>query len=146
MVDESQNHKVEVFDWEGQGFRPLVEFGSWLVALMNWEPRFDPTGVGDVERHNETDEVFVLTRGRSLLFIANGDDIQVLDMQPGIIYNVTKGAWHSVIGTKETTWLIVESNKTSSENTDHRHLTTNELDALRNQYPSWLNKAPSGSK
>ena len=138
MIDKSLIHNVEILDWEGEGFRPLVEFGSWLVALMNWEPRFDLTGVGDVERHNETDEVFILTHGRSVLFIANEDGIHGFDMHQGVIYNVTQGTWHSVIGTKETTWLIVESNNTSSGNTNHRQLTGAELDALRKQYPSWL--------
>lgn len=138
MTDKSLSSKVEVLDWKGQGFRPLVKFGNWLVALMNWEQRFDLARVGDVERHTETDEVFVLTHGRSVLFIVTEDKIQAFDMEPGLVYNVTKGTWHSVIGTKETTWLIVESNDTSSKNTDHRLLNETELDALRKQYPSWL--------
>lgn len=138
MIDKSPFHKVEVLDWEGRGFRPLVEFGNWTVALMNWEPRFDLAGVGDVERHTETDEVFFLTHGYSVLFIASEDEIQAFDMKPGVVYNVKKDTWHSVIGTKDTTWLIVESNDTSSKNTDHRHLTETELGALRKHYPSWL--------
>jgi len=138
VIDKSLSHKVEVLDWEGQGFRPLVKFGNWLVALMNWEQRFDLAEVGDVERHSETDEVFFLTHGHSVLFIATEDDIQAFDMEPGVVYNVTKDTWHSVIGTKETTWLIVESNDTSSKNTDHRRLNETELDALRKQYPTWL--------
>ena len=131
-------HQVEVLNWNGEGFRPLVNYESWIVALMNWEQRFDPTRVGEVERHKNTDEVFVLTHGNSLLFIATEDGIQVFDMEPGLIYNVTKGTWHNVIGTKETTWLIVESANTSSENTNHMHLTKSETDFLKQHYPIWL--------
>jgi mannose-6-phosphate isomerase-like protein (cupin superfamily) len=131
-------HQVQVLNWDGQGFCPLVEYGSWTVALMNWEQRFDPSGVGDLERHTETDEVFVLTRGKSVLFIATDDRIYAYDMEPGMIYNVTEGTWHSVIGTKETTWLIVESTNTTSKNTDHRPLTDDEIAALEVQYPAWL--------
>jgi mannose-6-phosphate isomerase-like protein (cupin superfamily) len=141
MDENSSIHKVEVLDWKGQGFRPLVKFEGWIVALMNWEQRFDLSGVGDVERHTETDEVFVLTHGNSVLFVVIGDDLQAYDMEPGKIYNVTKGTWHSVIGTKETTWLIVESTNTSSKNTNHRHLTKNEIDALEQHYPTWLKKS-----
>jgi len=126
-------------NWTGQGFRPLVEYGGWTVALMNWEQRFDPSGVGDIERHTETDEVFVLTHGKSVLFIATEDGIRAFDMVPGLIYNVTKGTWHSVIGTNETTWLIVESTNTTSQNTNHRSLTEEEIAALKIQYPTWLN-------
>jgi len=100
MIDKYLIHKVEVLDWEGQGFRPLVEFGNWTVALMNWEPRFDPAGVGDVERHTETYEVFILTHGCSVLFIATEDEIQAFDMEPGIVYNITKDTRHSVISAK----------------------------------------------
>jgi hypothetical protein len=138
MNEKSSKHQVEVLSWEGLGFRPLVEFESWIVALMNWEPRFDLTGIGDIERHNETDEVFVLTDGLSVLFIVGDNGLQVFDMKPGVIYNVTKGTWHSVIGNKDTTWLIVESSSTSRTNTEHRQLSKGEIESLKEQYPSWL--------
>jgi len=131
-------HRVDAFRWEGQGYQPLVSHRGWLVALMNWEPRFDPANVGKVERHNRTDEIFVLTHGRGVLFVDDDDTIQVFDMEPGIIYNVTCGTWHSVIGTRESSWLIVESNDTSKENSDFRELTARELVALKKQYPDWL--------
>jgi ureidoglycolate hydrolase len=130
--------RVDAFAWEGEGFQPCVSHRDWLVALMNWEPRFDPTNVGQIERHNQTDEVFVLTHGQSVLFVVTEEAIQAVDMEPGVIYNVTRGTWHSVIGTHATSWLIVESNDTSRENSDYRHLSKSEIDNLRKQYPSWL--------
>ena len=83
-------------------------------------------------------EVFVLTHGRGVLFIDDDENIRIFDMEPGIIYNVTNGTWHSVIGTRESSWLIVESNDTSEENTDFRELSAEELETLRKQYPEWL--------
>ena len=83
MIDKPIIHQVQVLNWTGQGFRPLVEYGGWTVALMNWEQRFDLSGVGDIERHTETDEVFVLTHGKSVLFIATEDGIHAFDMVPG---------------------------------------------------------------
>ncbi len=132
------SHRIDVHRWEGEGYRPFVSYRDWLVALMNWEARFDPAHVGRVERHNQTDEIFVLTHGQGVLFMATDDDVQAIDMQPGVIYNVTSGTWHSVIGTRESSWLIVESNDTSAENTDHRSLTESELQTLKQQYPAWL--------
>ena len=131
-------HRVDVFSWEGQGYQPFVSHRGWLVALMNWEPNFEPANVGKVERHNLTDEVFVLTRGRGLLFIDSDDTLQVIDMQPGVIYNVTNGTWHGVLGTKDASWLIVESSDTNDENSDYRQLNGNELDILRGRFPAWL--------
>lgn len=138
MNEKPSIHQVEVLSWKGQGFHPLVESESWIVALMNWEQRFDLTGIGDIERHNETDEVFVLVNGKSVLFIISEDGPWVFDMEPGVIYNVTKGTWHSVIGNKNTTWLIVESRSTSHTITEHRKLSEGEIDSLKEQYPSWL--------
>ena len=138
MGNASQPHRVDAFGWDGEGYQPFVSHRDWLVALMNWEPRFDIMNVGKVERHNQTDEVFILTRGRGVLFIDDDENIQVFDMEPGIIYSVTSGTWHNVIGTRESSWLIVESNDTSEENTDFRELTAEELQTLRKQYPDWL--------
>ncbi len=131
-------HRVDTFRWEGQGYHPFVSHRGWLVALMNWEPRFDPDNIGQVERHNQTDEIFVLTHGRGLLFVDDDDTIQVFDMEPEVIYNVTCGTWHSVVGARESSWLIVESNDTSKENSDYRELTAKERAALKKQYPDWL--------
>jgi mannose-6-phosphate isomerase-like protein (cupin superfamily) len=131
-------HRVDAFHWEGQGYQPFVSHRGWLVALMNWEPRFDPANVGKVERHNRTDEIFILTRGRGLLFIDTDDSIHAIDMQPGVIYNVTSGTWHGVLGMKDASWLIVESSDTNAENSDYCELNNKELDTLRGQYPAWL--------
>jgi len=43
-----------------------------------------------------------------------------------------------VVGARESSWLIVESNDTSKENSDYRELTADELAALKKQYPDWL--------
>jgi mannose-6-phosphate isomerase-like protein (cupin superfamily) len=138
MNAQTNPHRVDVLSWDGEGYRPLVASGDWLVALMNWEHRFDLTTAGKIERHNLTDEVFVLLRGRGLLFIVTDAGVQAFDMQPGLVYNVTPGTWHSVIGTRDATWLIVEARDTSVENSDYRPMTVEEMDALKDQYPAWL--------
>lgn len=135
-MDESQI--LEILDWEGEGYQPLVSFGGWLVALMNWEQRFDVQSIGKVERHNATDEVFVLINGQSVLFVTDDKSMQVVDMRPGVIYNVPAGTWHNVIGTHETRWMIVENNNTSYENTEFRALTNEEINQLKARLPAWL--------
>jgi len=134
-IDSGQ---LETHKWDGQGFKPLVTYGEWLVALMNWEQRFDLNEIGKVERHNETDEVFVLIEGRSILFVIEGNKIRSVDMEPAVIYNVAAGTWHNVVGTKETKWLIVENNNTSYDNSEFRQLNGRELDDLIAKIPEWL--------
>ncbi|MBN8618940.1 MAG: hypothetical protein J0L63_08540, partial [Anaerolineae bacterium] len=59
---------LEVYEWQGEAYKPLVLTPGWMVALLNWEPIFDRANVSEVERHNKTDEVFVLLNGKAVLF------------------------------------------------------------------------------
>jgi mannose-6-phosphate isomerase-like protein (cupin superfamily) len=136
----SSNSKLEVLSWEGEGYHPLVISGDWLVALMNWEQRFHYTDVGKIERHNETDEVFVLLKGNSVLFVKTDQGLLVYDMQPGMLYNVGRGTWHNVIGSRDATWLIVEAKNTTIENSNYTALTEEDKTSLTSQYPEWLKK------
>ena len=134
-MSEIDSGQLEIYKWGGEGFKLLVTYGEWLVALMNWEQRFDLSAVGKVERHNETDEVFVLIEGRSILYVIEKEKLRSVDMEPAVIYNVAAGTWHNVVGTKETKWLIVENNNTSYNNTEFRQLNPKELDDLIAQFP-----------
>ncbi len=137
MNDIDSEH-LEIYEWDGEGFSPLVVYGEWLVALMNWELRFDKSEIGNVERHNETDEVFVLICGKSILFVIEETTLKLVDMKPKTLYNVAAGTWHNVVGTRNAKWLIVENNNTSYENTEFRKLNTEELGELDLQFPSWF--------
>jgi hypothetical protein len=88
---ETENHPLlEIYPWEGPGYRPLVFSRGWQAALLNWEPIFDLANLREIERHNHTDEVFVLWRGRGAILVSDGLSTQVVDMQPGVVYNVTR--------------------------------------------------------
>lgn len=58
---------LEVYEWSDEGFEPLVFTEGWQAALLNWEPLFDRRNLDEIERHNHSDEVFVLLRGRAAL-------------------------------------------------------------------------------
>lgn len=131
-------HRVDQLTNIAADFQPVVETAGWLVALMNWSPRFDLSGWGMLERHNNTDEVFVLLKGRSLLFVDTDAEFESLDMVPGVVYNVARGAWHNVIGTRDVQWLIVEGRPDPGQPTEYRSLTAVEKERLRKAFPEWL--------
>jgi mannose-6-phosphate isomerase-like protein (cupin superfamily) len=131
-------HRIDALTYAGEDFRPVVAFGGWLVALMNWSPRFDVGGWGTLERHAHTDEVFVLQKGRSLLFVAGEGGLQVVDMTPGVVYNVTQGSWHNVVGTQDVQWLIVESGEDPTQPTEYRAMSDAERNDLCAAFPAWL--------
>jgi mannose-6-phosphate isomerase-like protein (cupin superfamily) len=134
MTDATESHNVEIKTWEGEGYQALVTDGEWLVALMNWEQRFDLSDVGKIERHLETDEVFVLLKGSSVLYVQNEQGLFTYPMQPGVLYNVPKGTWHNVVGSQDATWLIVEKRNTSVENSNYDTLPVEDITTVRDQF------------
>ncbi len=129
---------IEVFQWEDQGYKPLVFSHDWQVALLNWEPIFDLQNAKEIERHTQTDEVFVLWRGRAVLFVSTPQGLKVEDMIPGVIYNVRKGTWHNLLSTRDASIIIVENRDTHLYDTEIRPLTEEEQHQLKAALPSWL--------
>ena len=123
MIPESM---LEVRTYSGEGYMPLVDFKSWRVALMNFSDNFRPERIHILERHPETDEVFVLLRGQVLMILAEGDgDVQELHfpvMEEGILYNVKPTCWHAVVMSREAVLLIVENADTNDANSQFVNL------------------------
>ncbi|MFZ5822234.1 MAG: hypothetical protein ACOYYJ_20280 [Chloroflexota bacterium] len=108
---------LEIHDYDGPGYLPLVDYGAWRVALMNYTPELVPEKIGRVQRHDETDEVFVLLSGRCILFLLDeAGRIFAEDMQPYRLYNVRRGAWHSHTFSPDAKVLIVENCDTTEAN------------------------------
>jgi hypothetical protein len=118
---------LEVGDHTAEGYRPVVDFDAWRVAVLNYSPGLRPENVTSMQRHNETDEVFVLLRGRCILFLGEGDDVvtQVFaeDMASLKIYNVKKGAWHTHTLSRDAMVLVVENRDTTYDNSPFCQLT-----------------------
>jgi hypothetical protein len=134
-----QKRGLEMYQWEGEGYQPLVFFDNWQVAVLNWEPIFDLKNLGEIERHNSTDEVFVLLKGKAVLFTLTADGrISVEDMHANKIYNVTQGSWHNLIATRDCRWIIVENRDTHLHDTEYRQLDEDERELLLALLPQWV--------
>jgi hypothetical protein len=111
---------LEVREHTEKGYCPVVDYQAWRVAVLNHSDDLNPENLSNMQRHNETDEVFVLLRGRCILFIGAGDDtvtdIFAEDMQPFKIYNVKKAVWHTHALSEDAQVLIVENRETTYDN------------------------------
>ena len=116
---------LDILEYDGFGYKRLVNNGKWTFAGLNWAPHFDEKNMEYLERHNLTDEVFVLVHGKATLLI--GDKCERVEMQPLKYYNVRAGIWHNIIVSKDARVLIAESSNTSRENTDYLSLITGEV-------------------
>jgi mannose-6-phosphate isomerase-like protein (cupin superfamily) len=113
---------VEIRNYTGDGYKPLVFFGDWRVAVLNYADGMHPDNNKTMERHTETDEVFVLTRGQGILLIG-GNDRQVeivspLEMEIGTIYNIRRNTWHTILLSRDASVLIVEQDDTGEHNSE----------------------------
>ncbi len=119
-IDPIDGSLLEVSAYTGIGYQPLVDFGAWRVAILRYHDELLPENLDKMQRHNETDEVFVLLAGHCILFLGQGTDqvtnIQAVDMQPLKLYNVKRAAWHTHTLSKDASVLIVENRDTVLEN------------------------------
>ena len=128
---------LDITEYTGEGYRPLIAYGAWRVAILNTIDELLPENIGKVQRHDHTDEVFVLWRGRALIFVSDGEQLHAEEMQPGAIYNVPQGAWHNLLATRDASWIIVENRDTHLGDTELRTMTPAEWAQLRLALPAW---------
>ncbi len=115
-----KKHLLEISFHDGSGYMPLVDFDEWRVAMLNFSHDLLPENIRSMQRHNDTDEVFVLLQGKCILFVADGTAsagaIYAEDMEPLKGYNVKKGVWHSHVLSPDARVLIVENRDTTYDN------------------------------
>ena len=107
---------LDVVSYDGGNYIRAVEHGEWCVAFLNHGDRFAAPVY--MERHNGTDEVFVLLAGEATLLI--GEDRKEVKMSAGKIYNVRKGTWHQIVTKPGARCLVVENADTCAANSERR--------------------------
>ena len=111
---------IEIFEHNEPDYKPLVDYQAWRVALMNYTADLTPDKINRMQKHTETDEVFVLMTGRCILFIGEGEEavtkVHAVDMEPYKLYNVKRGVWHSHTFSEDARVLIVENRDTVDAN------------------------------
>ena len=108
---------LEILDYKGDGYFSPYNFEGWKVAFLNHAKRFTRQGITHLERHKETDEVFVLLNGQATLLI--GEEATETAMISGQLYVVKQNQWHNIIVSEDAKVLIVENVDTGRENTDY---------------------------
>ncbi len=123
------------FEFTGEGMQRVYENEKWTVGIKNWKPANDITGIDCLERHNKTDELFVLTEGSCTLIYANetenGLEFSSVQMEPGKVFNIPATLWHNTITQKDTKMILIEDSNTSMENSDIFNLNEKQIAAIR---------------
>ena len=119
----------------GPGYLPLVDYATWRVAVLNACDELLPARLDRMQRHDETDEVFVLLAGRCILFVGEDDGptvgtIHAVDLVPGRVYNVRRGVWHTHTLDATGSVLVVENRDTTEANSPFASLSADQTAGL----------------
>lgn len=123
------------YSFEGEGLNRVYENENWMVGIKNWKPANDITGIDCLERHNKTDEFFILLAGRCTLLFANEVngklEIGAVEMQSGKVYNIPATLWHNTVTCKDTKMVLVERPDTSMDNSEILPLSAEQLATVK---------------
>lgn len=132
------NDTLEVSSFNGEGYLPLIDFESWRVAELRYIDELEPDRIDNMQKHNETDEIFVVLEGDFTLFLGgNGDEIgkiEAIKLEPLKLYNVKKGTFHTHTPEKNCTCLIVENKNTTDDNSPKIKITKEQSNKIVELY------------
>ncbi|NLV59690.1 MAG: cupin [Clostridiales bacterium] len=123
------------YNYEGNGLTRVFENPKWMVGIKNWKPENDINSINCLERHNETDELFILLAGRCTLLYANEEEgkleIDKVEMQPMKVYNIPATLWHNTVTQRDTKLVLIEDSGTGAHNSDVKMLTQTQLEQIK---------------
>jgi len=78
---------IDVTTYDGEGYKPMIDYESWRVAILKYCEELEVANLKTMQKHNETDEVFVITGDRDILQCIN-QNVEIWLTKKGFnIYN-----------------------------------------------------------
>jgi ureidoglycolate hydrolase len=137
---------IQSYEYNKEGMSRVYENEKWTVGVKNWKPANDITGIDCLERHNQTDELFVLLSGECVLVFANEVEdqlqIEVVRMVPNKVYNIPRSLWHNTVTQKDTKMVLIEDSSTSMDNSDIRPLSDGQILEIKELTTNLLSVTP----
>lgn len=126
---------IDVIEMPKEGYQPLIDYETWRVAVLKYCEDVRLENIKTMQKHLETDEVFVLLSGNCTL-ITGGmkeqvEEIDIIKLIPRKLYNVKKGVWHNHVLDEEGEVLIIENQDTSDLNSKTVSLTRNQMTHMK---------------
>ena len=130
LSDIPQHLVVEGKSFE-QTYKPVLDFHGWKVAMLRHNDASKPDTFYRVERHWNTNEVFILTAGKTDLIIFDGDpaddgpsdQFYVIPMELNVAYDVQQSVWHHCVMSPDAHIIIFERSETSVDTTNYHEIT-----------------------
>lgn len=124
-----------------QRYQPVLDFAGWRVAMLRHCDHVEAGEFYRVERHRETNEVFILTMGRADLIMFDGAETPttsyVFPMELNVAYNIGQSVWHHVVMTPDAHVILFERTDTALENSDYAELSPDVVTQIKAQFSIW---------
>ncbi len=111
---------LDIIDCPDEGYVPVISYDGWRVAIINSCEMTLKENRHTIEKHMETDEVFILLSGNASLYI--GDDRTEYKMEQNKIYNVKCGTWHGISMSPDSKIVVFENDNTDDSNTIRKNI------------------------
>ncbi|GAA0310436.1 mannose-6-phosphate isomerase-like protein (cupin superfamily) [Gracilibacillus halotolerans] len=127
--------QIKQYHYDGEGMSKVYVNDEWMLGIKNWKPENDRNGFTNLERHNETDELFVLLEGECTLVYGTEENGQFhfgrVKMVKNKLYNIPKGLWHNTITEKDTKLVLMEASDTSMDNSEIVELSRDQINEIQ---------------
>ncbi len=106
--------------YEGEGLSLVYDEGDWVIGIKNYKVANDISTLKTLEKHNKTDESFVLLHGSCTLiaYDEKNEGAEYLNMAEGTVYTISSGVWHTTIMKPGTKMILIERSGTSMDNSE----------------------------
>lgn len=125
---------IEIYTYKDKGYCPFLIRKGWQVAQLNYIEKHGLDDIDQIEVHNQSDEAFILFKGRAVLVEAQieQEDIHFncQYMKPGVTYNIPAGIWHEIAMDRDAEIIIVERANTHKQDCSYSKLTESQKQIL----------------
>lgn len=119
--------QIKELSYDGVALSWVHVTEHWGVGIKNYKPANDIANLENLERHNGTDELFVLLDGKCTLLFANEENgslrIQAMPMTTGKVYAIPAGLWHNTVTEPGVKLVLIEDQASAQSNSDMLNLT-----------------------
>ena len=134
---------IETYKIKGDGYHPFLIREGWQVAQLNYQEEQHIDNIKRLDVHLKTDEVFVLTKGHSVLIAAKIEDgvpnFELQLMEQHKVYNIPQDVWHNIAMEKGSEVIIVEKSYTHISDFEFFPLSNEKQTELKEKVKSLFN-------
>ncbi len=131
-------NRIFTYDMPKEDYQPIIDYRTWRVAVLKYCKNTRPENIHTMQKHEQTDEVFVLLSGSCILYSAGSGDLpnelSAVVLEPDKVYRVPAGVWHNHTLDEGASVLIVENQDTCDDNSPIAPLSFEQEKELQDMY------------